>query len=228
MDTKTTKISKFVYVGFLLILLSAFILPSTWVFNLQIGFTALCLLAGFARRPEFFRAVIMVWGTIAIITVFIEGSHYGAAKAYDLPVEAVTVTMLYWVPSSPENNAIGVGAVVIGISENEVDADQTLQNQISWVSVAGSIGVLLFTIAYFVYKTASNVPALFGAIAFIWHQAPFLTNDQSMCISHGWMSPEFAWAWFIFGLFVMFVAFVFAVRRGEGMITPQEAVYRRR
>lgn len=215
-----SRIPTFVYLTFLGIWgIAAFFLPQALVFQAIILATVIFALAGFIK-PQFWNALIVSWGMIAIIVLIIEGAHYFTAEyRYDLPIKNVSVIMLAW--SSSETGTVGTGVIQIDIPENEVNADPELQNQISWIAVAGSIGVLIFTVAYFLIPTTSNVPALFGAVAFIWHQAPFLTNDQSICISKGWMSSEFAYVWFFIGLLAIVISAVYARHRGEGMISPR-------
>ena len=100
-------------------------------------------------------------------------------------------------------DGVGVGPsgwIQLDVEKSEVDASEVLQSKVSWISAAGSLILIVFGVLYFILRSKDEFPAIMATLLFFIHQAPFLWNDQAMCIQNSWMSPAFAYAIFIGGL----------------------------
>ncbi|MBA7662109.1 hypothetical protein ES703_70132 [subsurface metagenome] len=200
---------RFIQVLFIGLLVAAIFLPAKYTFMGFVGLVALYLVIGFVSTARF-DEISKVLGIYLALIVLIEGGHAGAALACGVPMKGGNVTLL------GVADGVGVGPsgwVELDIEKADVDASPELMSKVSWISAAGSIILVVFGALYFVLRSKDKFPAIVATLLFFLHQAPFLWNDQAMCISNGWMSSTFAYAIFIGGLIVLGITFRF--RRGE-------------
>lgn len=206
--------------AFLLVLIASFFLPAEVSFLLMLGMTVACVFVGFFIADSA-DVVIKFWGSLMIAVLVCEGAHFVVAKSTGVPVSGGNVSMLFW---DENTRQMGFGYVELAISEQSVNASQDLQSKISWVSVAGSIGLFAWAMMYFLIPSASNYPAVIAVIAFVKHQLPILSNDQSVAISHGWMSSTFAWLWFAVGILLIGLAVYWAIiKKREPLLMEDES-----
>lgn len=200
---------RFIQVLFIGLLVAAIFLPAKYTFIGFVGLVAIYLVVGFVSTARF-DEISRVLGIYLALIVLIEGGHAGAALACRVPMKGGNVTLL------GISDGVGVGPsgwVELDVEKADVDASEELQSKVRWISAAGSIVLVVFGALYFVLRSKDEFPAILATLFFFIHQAPFLLNDQSMCIQNSWMSPTFAYAIFIGGLIVLGIAFSF--RRGE-------------
>jgi len=200
---------RFIQVLFIGLIVAAIFLPAKYTFMGFVGLVAMYLVVSFVSTARF-DEISNVLGIYLALIVLIEGGHAGAALASGVPMKGGNVTLL------GVADGVGVGPsgwVELDIEKADVDASPELMSKVSWISAAGSLILIVFGALYFILRSKDEFPAIMATLFFFLHQAPFLLNDQSMCISNGWMSSTFAYAIFIGGLIVLGITFRF--RRGE-------------
>lgn len=200
---------KLVQILFVGLLIGSIFLPSGVAFMGLFGVVVSYLVLGFFV-PECFDDISRILGMYMALILLIEGGHALAALGYGIPIKGMNVNLL---GISEGQGEMLSGWVELDIEKEAVDASLKLQTQMSHIAVAGSLVILVFGTLYFVLPSIGNLAAVIASIMFFKHQAPFLASDQSMMIQAGWMSPAFAWFWFIVGLIVLMLAGLYAKKK---------------